>query len=170
MHNMYGVKYMPGPAYLAGFYKRMGDWIKHLNLCRIIGKYLRTSEVKRPLSLNEKRNLRTIDGMEQSLEKLVGRTAIRHIDDCLSHYQNAIERYNDAIQLHSEGPAYKHQLNNMIYLEDDYGDNLNHFGAAIERQMINSGKIRRRIVALEEEMKISRLFDADNYYSPVSQQ
>ncbi|WP_149244369.1 hypothetical protein [Dyadobacter sp. 32] len=60
MHNMYGVNYMPGPAYLAGFYKRMGEWIKHLNLCPIIGKYLCTSESRRQLNENEKRNLRTI--------------------------------------------------------------------------------------------------------------
>ncbi|GGM86810.1 hypothetical protein GCM10010967_18980 [Dyadobacter beijingensis] len=164
--NMYGINYIQGPAYLAGFYKKMGDWTKHLNLLRIVGRYVDGKE-KGKRTCCEIKVFAIIKEMEDNLERLVGRPAIRNIDDYLSHYQNAIEQYNNSIQLHSEGPAYKHQLNNMIYLEDDYGDNLNHFGAAIERQMINSGKTRRHIEALEKEMSISRLFDPANYYADI---
>ncbi|WP_373331564.1 hypothetical protein [Salmonirosea aquatica] len=53
----------------------------------------------------------------------------------------------------------------MIYLEDDYGDNISHFGAAIERQLINSGRIEQVIKELEKELSVSKLYNSDNYYS-----
>lgn len=42
-------------------------------------------------------------------------------------------------------------MNNLIYLEDDFNDNLYHFGAGLERFQINSGSIRAAI----DELKVN---------------
>lgn len=154
--NLYGINYMQNYSYLASFHKRMGDWLKHLAFCKLL---------KVRMEHKEKNNevLLCLKNMFNNLDELVGNNSVRNLEDSLAHYQLAIQFYQKAIQMHSEGAAYKSQLNNFIYLEDDYNDNLNHFGAALERQQINSGKIRDKIKELEKELEISRLFKVKNY-------
>jgi hypothetical protein len=158
--NIYGVNYMQGPAYIGKFHRKMGDWVKHLNLCKILKAYLR--------NVKNSQLQEILTQMDLNIETLVGKVALRNIDDYMSHYQMAKEYYINSIQLHSEGPSYKHQLSNMIYLEDDYGDNLNHFGAALERQLINSGHTQAVLNNLEDELSISKLYRYNNYINHIT--
>lgn len=72
--------------------------------------------------------------------------------------------YRKALQLHSRGDAYYKQIRDMIYLEDDYNDNLFHYCAAIEKQQINSGKIQDLLDKINETMDNSQLQDLDRYW------
>jgi hypothetical protein len=60
----------------------------------------------------------------------------------------AIEYYNKAIRLHSEGKEYKTFVQNMYVLDDDFNDSLVHFSAALERSIMNVGYISSRIAAI----------------------
>lgn len=162
--NITGINYMQGNAYLGAFHMKLGNWVKHLNLCRSIKLHI--SKVKKTNSTQPDPSILTfINDMENDLKTLVGETSLRNIDDSMSQYQIALEYFENSIQLHSEGPAYKHHLNTMIYLEDDYGDTYNHFGASLERQSINSGKIRKIINQLKTQLSYSSLFRYENFVS-----
>ena len=156
--NLYGINYMQGYTYIASFHKKMGDWLKHYSLCKLLLIYIEKKEHE------ENKELRTIlTVMQNDIYMLLGNVAMRNLEDPLSHYQTALQYYIKAIQMHSEGSPYKDQINNMIYMEDDYNDNLSHFGAAIERQIINSGKLRDTITQLSEELRYSKLYDYNNF-------
>ncbi|WP_282079207.1 ATP-binding protein [Aquimarina algiphila] len=53
--------------------------------------------------------------------------------------------YKKAIRLHSEGSEYKTAIKEMYILEDDLNDSLVHFCASLERSLINTGVIERKI-------------------------
>ncbi len=62
--------------------------------------------------------------------------------------RKAIEFFNKAIRLHSGGKEYKLMMSNMYVLEDDQNDSLVHFCAALERSLINTGIIEKKIQKL----------------------
>lgn len=58
----------------------------------------------------------------------------------------------------------------MYYLEDDYNDNLYHFGAAIERYKINTGVLRQKLDYCKNQLKLVNdkrkpmdVYDYDSY-------
>lgn len=69
------------------------------------------------------------------------------------HYEQAIKHFYAALQVHSEGDGYKRKLYTMYYLEDDFNDNLYHFGASIERYKINTGVVRDKIDFCKSRIK-----------------
>lgn len=71
------------------------------------------------------------------------------------HYEQALKHFYACLQVHNEGDGYKSKLYNMYYLEDDFNDNLYHFGAAIERYKINTGIIRSKIRECQEMLKVA---------------
>lgn len=152
--DIYGHNYMQSNAYLGSFHMKMGIWLKHLILCHKIKGEIHdeNSEMKK-----------IINQMDEDIKNLVGVISLRNIDNSLSQFQIALEYFENSIQLHSEGPVYKSHLNTMIFLEDDYGDTYNHFGAALERQAINSGKIRKNIIYLKTQLAHSSLFSYDSF-------
>lgn len=85
------------------------------------------------------------------------------ITDTTSQYQMALQYYHKSLQMHSAGKAYKQEMTNMLYLEDDFNDNLYHFSISIERQMINSGIIRRHIKNLDSFIHTSPLYKYESY-------
>ncbi|GAB5525490.1 MAG: hypothetical protein Roseis2KO_33620 [Roseivirga sp.] len=72
------------------------------------------------------------------------------------HYEQALKHFYASLQVHNEGDGYKSKLYNMYYLEDDFNDNLYHFGAAIERYKINTGVIRSKIQECQRMLKVAR--------------
>ena len=143
--NTYGVNYILSYSYMAKTHEHLGTWLKHLHLCRI---------------LNNRYELGiTID---HTLQELVG-PQLSTTFDPLTSYQVALQFYYQAIQLHKEGDAYRHQINNFVYLEDDYNDNLYHFGAALERLLINSGSIRQKIDFLKRELGTASMYKYSTY-------
>lgn len=69
------------------------------------------------------------------------------------HYEQAIKHFYYSLQVHNEGDGYKGKLYNMYYLEDDFNDNLYHFGAAVERYKINTKVIREKIEECRDHLK-----------------
>jgi hypothetical protein len=61
------------------------------------------------------------------------------------HYKMAKDFFEKAIRLHSSGTEYKTMLSDMMYLEDDFNDNSYHFGAAMDRYLINNDVFKSKI-------------------------
>jgi hypothetical protein len=142
--NTYGVTHFLNQSYLGGVHEKLGDWLKHLHLCKMLCFEL-------GISLE----------MDTVFNKLLGFRVINTLD-VLPQYQYAMQCYYEAYQVHNEGASYKFMIGNFIYLEDDYYDNLGHFGASLERQRINSGSIRLRINKLINITKSAGILKYDN--------
>lgn len=143
--NICGVKYMLSYSFLANFHRRLGEWLKHYALCEEMNKH------------------RVLDfEVKKELTSLIGADSIRTLDPT-SQFQLALQNYKRAIQLHTQGKTYDKQIENMIYLEDDFNDNLYHYCAAIERQQINSGRVNYYIEKLNSEIERSQLLKVDRY-------
>ena len=142
--NTYGLTHFLNQSYLAGMHEKLGDWLKHLHLSKML-------HTEMGMDVN----------MDTIFNKLLGFRVI-HTLDVLPQYQLALQYYYEASQVHSEGAAYKFMIGNFIYLEDDYYDNLGHFGAALERQRINSGNIRLRINTLIRNTKLAGILKYGN--------
>ncbi|MDF7821592.1 ATP-binding protein [Runella sp. MFBS21] len=143
--KIYGVNHFLNNAYMASFHEKLAFWLKHLRLCKILDAELELDF--------------EIDSI---FNQLLGFRVI-HTLEVVPQYQLALQYYYQSLQVHSEGSAYKYQISNFIYLEDDYNDNLYHFGAALERQRINSGYIRKRIKEIENETKDAGILKYDMF-------
>lgn len=132
---------------LANFHRRLGRWYKHYYLAK-------TYKFDEGKDRNE--------NVESILNKILGTEAMVTIDSA-SQFQLALQYYHKAKEMHSNGATYHHQMSNYLYLEGDYDDNLYHFGIALERQQINSGKIRERIKELEKESAESPLYKYESF-------
>jgi len=140
----YGNNYSLSYSYLADIHRYLGFWLKHYHLCRIMEKLIQSPGEDAPR-------------ISQKLMKLIGNQTIASLDT-LSEYQQALDNYYLALQMHKEGTVYRNNMKNMIYLEDDYNDSLYHFGAALERGKINSGKIRKYVIDLKKELETASRF------------
>ncbi|MCA0231920.1 MAG: hypothetical protein LCH91_15730 [Bacteroidetes bacterium] len=143
--KIYGTNHFLNNAYLASFHEKMACWLKHYRLCKIL-------DSEHDLSLN----------IDETFNRLLGFRII-HTLEVVPQYQLALQYYYRSLQVHSEGSAYKYQISNFIYLEDDYNDNLYHFGAALERQRINSDYIRNRLKEIEKETRDAGILKYDMF-------
>jgi hypothetical protein len=66
--------------------------------------------------------------------------------------------------MHNEGRAYHNMIDAMCYVRDDYNDRSDHFNIAEERHLIVNGEIERRINALKDIYKDSKLYKVENYF------
>ena len=149
--NTYGINYILSYSYMAQTHEHLGMWLKHLHLCRILEQRYSTNKTYKPDT-----------SIDQVLEDLIGPQLTTSLD-ALTSYQVALQYNYQAIQLHKEGNTYRHQINNLIYLEDDYNDNLYHFGAALERLKINSGSVRKKIDFLKKELDTANMYKYSTY-------
>jgi hypothetical protein len=134
--NTYDNNYVMSYSYLADAHRYLGFWCKHLQLCKILG------------TLSKRHLLQDTDAI---LSDLIGSHDATTLD-VLTEYQMAVDNYNQALRMHKEGAVYRSDMKNMIYLEDDYNDNLYHFGAAAERFKINREHIRNHISDIERDL------------------
>jgi hypothetical protein len=137
--NTFGNNYILSYSYLGKIHQDLGTWLKHLHLCRII---------------EPKSEKGTVD---KRLVDLIGFQDCIGLD-ALTEYQMAAQFYYFAIQMHKEGTIYRNRMNNLIYLEDDFNDNLYHFGAALERLKINSLSIRNAITYLKKDLYKANMY------------
>jgi hypothetical protein len=75
----------------------------------------------------------------------------------------AIKNYYSAIEVHTQGDAYKSLIENMYYLNEDFNDENYHHTIAVERQFINKGEIRKRIKELKEYYGFLSIYNPENY-------
>jgi|GEM_PF-3530879 len=139
----YGLNYPAGFAYTGDLYKKLGKWMQLFHLCKLF-------QTIQPACFNYR--------LENQLESLIGIEQLRMLDP-IAIFQTAILNYRRAIELHQEGAAYKTKIQTLNYLDDDFNDNIDHFASALERQLMNSGEIRRNIKKLEKILKKSQVFD-----------
>ncbi len=66
------------------------------------------------------------------------------------YYEKSIKYYLQMLDLHSNSRTYRSEIIDLFYLEDDLGDQLSHFSAAVERRRINTGEIKKKIQDLEK--------------------
>ena len=137
-NNNYTLSY----SQLANYYAQMGKWIKHYHC----SKKLFIAE----------------NPIDKILEQLLGAKLV-FLSDVTSQYQQAYNYYYKAIQMHSDGQSYRNKNADLNYLEDDYNDNLYHFGASIERNQINNSIIRYNIREVYQEIKDSKIFQNNSY-------
>lgn len=78
--------------------------------------------------------------------------------DALTEYQIALQCYSKAFKMHKEGSGYQDRMKTFIFLEDDFNDNLYHFGAAIERLKINSGQIESGRKTIKECLEKANMY------------
>ncbi|HEV7780352.1 MAG TPA: hypothetical protein VGO58_03755 [Chitinophagaceae bacterium] len=76
----------------------------------------------------------------ERVQGILNNTETFGIANAIYNYQMANQYYVRARQLHSNGAEYKNSLDKILYLEDDINDNAAHFGAALERYILNNLK------------------------------
>lgn len=98
------------------------------------------------------------------LYNIVGKYNIHYTSD---NYlaEMAIKRYTKAIEMHTEGQAYKDFIANFYLLNDDLQNNTCQFYFALERYKINNGKIENYINKLKMSFKKSSLYQSENYFA-----
>ena len=138
--STFGSNYILSHSYLANIHKKAGTWLKHLQLCQFID--------------HASGNKFTV---EERMKDLIGLQDYIVLD-ALTEYQMALQYFYQANQMHREGLVYRNRVSNLIYLEDDFNDNLYHFGAALERLKINSGVINDSIENLKENLHKANMY------------
>ncbi len=160
MVKLYEPGYVVGYSYLAAAHRKMGAWCQgYVNL-----KFLLSFAGGEQEGGMENGTGLTI---KEELEELIGSNALMYLEPNY-HYEEAIQNYYRAIQMHTEGRAYKAHVLNLYALEDDYNDQLTHFSLASERLRVNIGDVRRRINELKEKAEGSHIYQYDSYY-PVKE-
>lgn len=77
---------------------------------------------------------------------------------------NAIDRYSQAIEMHTSGKAYKEMMSTLFFLEDDLHNDSNYLNLSIERFLINHGVIQTDLKFLKEySLRESSLLHIENY-------
>ena len=87
-----------------------------------------------------------------SLQKHL-KTELYTLNDHCFYYKKAVLLYEKSRSLHSQGKEYQRKISNMIFLEDDFNDNSNHFGIALDRYYLFSGNIDSHIRDAEKIIK-----------------
>lgn len=146
--NIYGLGSFLSYSYIAFAHQSLGTW------CQAYRNILRY-ENSTSFSFQE--------SLSEEVEAMIGNNALAYLEPNF-HFEQAIQFYYKAIQLHTEGRSYKDNILNIYMLEDEYNDNLRHFVIGLERQRVNSGRIRRRISALQDLIQPSRLYKYTSYY------
>ena len=150
----YGTAYPGGFAFIGDAYRYFVDWMISYYLVKEMEDVYRHSWKEGPLITME-------------IESIVGKENQRKTEP-YGLAQAAQLFYFRAIEMHHEGNAYKTLVQTLNYLDDDFNDSMNHFAAALERQRVNSGNVRRHIEKMEQLLRHSRLFSYDSFVNNAS--
>tara|TARA_R110002049_G_scaffold28018_5_gene96666 strand:+ start:15249 stop:19514 length:4266 start_codon:yes stop_codon:yes gene_type:complete len=134
--NTYGIRYTMSNSYIASIYKNLINWSR---LLQNIGQWVDNHGTER----YNNEDLGLLSDLKDLLNK---RT---HLFNADKNWGKAVEHYENAVSMHSEGAEYKRVIQDMYILEDDFNDGLIHFYAALERSLLNSGIINNRLNALK---------------------
>jgi hypothetical protein len=73
----------------------------------------------------------------EQLDNHVGPVDIDELRAPAYHWSLALRHYRKALDAHRGGPSYHQLIQDMVYLNDDFNDDLHHFCAAQERFWLN---------------------------------
>lgn len=128
--KLYEPGYIVGFSYLGAAHRKLGYWCNANDNLRLM--LTKAGKKEEAATLKEK----VID--------LIGKNALVYLEPNYQ-FEMAVQTYYRAIQMHTEGRAYKAYILNLYLLEDDFNDNLTHFSLAMERMRVNLGEARSQI-------------------------
>ncbi len=87
----------------------------------------------------------------------------------INNYQveSAIQNYSRAIEMHTEGKAYKEMIKSLYFLDDDLNNDSCQQLISIERYYINCGFIDRKINYLKGRATQSPIYRLDSYLTEI---
>jgi len=137
--DIYGNDYWMGGSYLAYIHLRVAKFLVILT--------------RHPVLLKN---------TQDELAKLLGKGSYASLSASF-HFAKAQKLYEEVVQLHYGGDAYRRIVDEMIYLEDDFNDNAYHFGAALDRYMITNEVFEARIRECKEKLMELGNFSANDF-------
>ncbi len=146
--DIYGSSYMISHSYRANAHYKLANWCEALLNYRKLVHYSEKDEHHEQKKKREKERREE----EDKLANLLGTDATYYLEPNY-HNELAIKHYRAAIEMHTEGKAYKDRLHDMYFLEDDYNDNFYHFCAANERYRLNIKLIANKLKDLEKKVR-----------------
>lgn len=111
-------------------------------------------------NLTEERNLSC--KFMDLVRKSVSQDSFQHL---INNYQieSAIRNYSRAVEMHTEGKAYKEMIQTLYFLDDDLNNDTYQQHISIERYLINTGFIEEKIEHLKMISKSSPIYEIDSY-------
>lgn len=148
IHNLSGSSYMSNHSIAAFAYFQLAEW------CFAYEQIKEFDELQK----NEEQNIK------EMMKSLISHTDETTLLDSAYNYEMAMQHFYSCLETHKESKAYRNIISNMFYLNDDFNDNLLHFYAAMERYIINSGTIRKKINDAKDILiKRTKLYDINRY-------
>ena len=149
--NMYEISYRTNYSFLASVHEKMGNWCIYYNAYVVyMDKYDENSQ-----------------RIQKHLEKLIGSENPSTLTPNY-HFELAVQYYESAIQVHTEGKAYKHLIKKMDYFNDDYNSELYHFYAAMERYNLNTKQVRDKYEEIRTKVRAATVNSYEAYSSRES--
>lgn len=82
--------------------------------------------------------------------------------------ENAIDRFNKSIEMHTSGKSYKEMMTTLFFLEDDLQNDSNYMNLAIERFLINHGIVQKRMNLLKNHsIRKTSILQIERYVKPI---
>jgi hypothetical protein len=153
--NLFGASYITSHFHFAEAHFKMAFWLQELHF------------MSHPRENKQDR----VKKILVNLGELIGRQDLFNIDQ-FYHIQQARQHYLSCLQVHERGAYARELMNEMYFLEDDFGDEVAHFSVATDRYLINSGFIHRRLEACKKftvEHKGEELYNYDAYFLTTQQ-
>lgn len=149
VYSIFQVNPLLNNTHLAKYHMRLGRWLKY---------YLILNCIDNEFYPNRRESL-----IDSKIDALFGNTFSKISLDTTSQFQISLQLLHKAKQYHSNGVAFKRDMENKVYLEGDYSDITYNFGLAVERHKVNAGKIRKEIRKLERELAESPLLTYESF-------
>lgn len=149
VYNIFQVNPALNHTNLALYHIRLGRWLKYYLILNCIDKEFYPEN--------------KVSFIDSRINALFGNNYSQISLDTTSQFQIGLQFLHKAKQYHSNGLAFKRDLENRVYLEGDYSDITYNFGLAVERHKVNSGKVRDEIRKLEKEVANSPLLMYDSF-------
>ena len=73
------------------------------------------------------------------------------------------KRYSRAIEMHTEGKAYKEMIQTLYFLDDDLNNDTYQQHISIERYFFNAGFIDDKIEYLKDKSGLSPIYELNSY-------
>jgi len=153
--GIYGASYMASHSMLASAHWRLADW------CQL---FCFLSRVEMLSGVHKDRgSIRGTSGIHKSLVALLGEAEMVALVPGF-HRERALAHYRAALEVHSEGAAYREIIEGMHYLDEDFDDKLIHFCASVERLRINSSAIENAIREVLEDLSESPVYKPEAHF------
>ena len=69
--------------------------------------------------------------------------------------------------MHSEGKTYKEMIRTLCFLDDDLNNDTCQLSFSIERFLINTEWVHKRLDRLKQQTLYASLYDSDEYFKKI---